>query len=340
MLSSFLTKPDTIIIKDCPTPEPGPGEVRIRLKMTGICGSDVHFFHLGRPDNSPLTLGHEGVGIIDKTGTGVINHAIGDKIVIEPNIPCYNCPECQGGRSNICRNKRIKGVTENGCFAEYVIVPEDFAHKLPSGISDNDAVSIEPAAVALSALIRSKSQPGDTIAVIGLGSVGLLITHIAVAFGYKVLVTDLIKSKVNLAVEMGAIAVKPKTDAKANIDHIQKIFHDEEVISIFECAGSDKVVTLISQVAPRGAEILLMGLTDKMAAINPMSILKNGNFINPSLIYEHPVDYKRTIRLISSGIIHPGFIVSDFYSLNETQKALEQASQGKESKIVIRINPK
>lgn len=207
MLQAKIIFPNDIRLEEVEIPEPGRGEVRVRLIMTGICGSDVHLFHKGRSADDTLTIGHEGLGFIDKTGEGVNPERKGERVVIEPNIPCKDCPECRGGRGNICRNKRIIGVTENGCLSEYVIVPDEFSWKLPKDVKDSDGVAIEPAAVAVSALKRSVAEPGDTILIIGLGAIGLLITHVAVAVGYKVLVTEPVESKMKVATDMGAIPI-------------------------------------------------------------------------------------------------------------------------------------
>ncbi|MBN2480980.1 MAG: alcohol dehydrogenase catalytic domain-containing protein [Bacteroidales bacterium] len=335
MLRATLVKSGSIRLEETLNPEPGRGEVRVRLAMTGICGSDVHLFHKGRPEHDPLTIGHEGLGRIDKTGPDVNPGRTGERIVIEPNIPCMTCPECLSGRGNICRNKRIIGVTENGCLAEYVIVPDSFAWSIPDSISDTDAVTIEPAAVALSAINRSGASPGDTILVIGLGAIGLLITHIALAFGYRVLVVEISENKTKIAVDMGAIPVGKGLNHEEVAERICQTCQEESVKSVFECAGSGKTASMAIKVAPRGSEVILLGLSDKPASFIPMDLAKKGILVSTSLIYDHPSGYEKTIFLVQQGIIHPGFIVSRYFSLKESQKALEEASKGKESKIVI-----
>lgn len=118
---------------------------------------------------------------------------------------------------------------------------------------------------------------------------------------------------------------------------LMQVCQNEEVKSIFKCAGSENSVSLAISVAARGAEVLLLGLSEKPATLKSMELSKKGIRINPSLIYDHPSDYKNTIKLIRTGKIHPGFIVTRYYMLSEVQKALEEASSGLQSKIVIRI---
>jgi threonine dehydrogenase-like Zn-dependent dehydrogenase len=109
---------------------------------------------------------------------------------------------------------------------------------------------------------------------------------------------------------------------------------------VFECAGSEKSASLAIESAPRGAEIILLGLSESAASFNPRLVCRKGNNIIPSLIYDHPIDFRRCIRLIEKGIISPGLIVSRFYPLEDLAKALAEAQKGEESKIVIRINNK
>ena len=337
MLKSFLTEPYNIKVTDVPDLDPQKGEVLIRLTMIGICGSDVHLFKNGHQLKGALTIGHEGIGIIEKVGDGVSSDRLGERVVIEPNIPCYNCPECWGGKSNICRNKRIIGVNETGCFAEYISIPEDFAHYVPDKILDIDAVAIEPATVALAALNRSKAKPGDTIAIIGQGAIGMLLTHLAISLGYKVIVAELIESKIRKAVDMGAIFVKGGDTTEETAAIYESVYHKEEVKVLFECAGSEESAAIAVASAPRGVDIVLVGLSEKISTFNPRMVCRKGNTIYTSLIYDHPFDFKRCIRLIENNIIKPGMIVSSYYPLDELDKALTEVQKGEETKAVIKI---
>jgi L-iditol 2-dehydrogenase len=331
MKAAVLIEPKKIEIREFEIPEPKSGELRIKLTKIGICGSDVHVFLGHRLLANPTIIGHEGIGIIDKFGDGVSERIIGERIVIEPNIPCQNCKHCSKGKGNICPNKRVLGINEAGCFAEYICVPTEYCWQLPHSISDNDAVCIEPTAVALSALSTASCKPGDSIAVIGLGAIGLLLTHIALAFGYKVWVTDIVNAKLKIATDMGAIAVAGEPN------QLNEIWENNDVVAVFECAGSALTASLATAAAPRGSEIILLGLSEKPATFIPLKIAREGIRILPSIIYDHATDFKKAIELIESKIISPGFIISSFTSLEKVQLALELASEGNESKIVVEI---
>lgn len=318
-------------------PEPGVGEVRVKLSLIGVCGSDVHLFLGHRLLDKPTIIGHEGLGYIDKIGAGVSGRNIGERVVIEPNIPCRQCRFCYAGKANICINKRVVGVNEPGCFAEYITLPAGFCWPVPDSVSDADAVTVEPMAVALHALLASNAKPGDTIAVIGLGAIGLLLTHLALALGYQVFVTEISYAKVRLAENLGAIPCCPTGNLDEQGAALAHTWLQNDVCAVFECAGTVVTASLATAAAPRGSEIVLVGLSAKAATFTPLKIAREGIAIVPSIIYDHPFDFKRTLRLIESGVIRPSFIISQQISLDNLQSALETAAKGDDSKILITV---
>ncbi|MCP9763966.1 zinc-dependent alcohol dehydrogenase [Lacihabitans soyangensis] len=335
MKAAFLIKPQKIDFQEIEIPEPAWGEVRVKLQKVGICGSDVHLFLGHRLLEKPTIIGHEGIGIIEKLGPGVENRQLGERVAVEPNVPCQKCKFCQQGRGNICVNKRVKGLNENGCFAEYIVLPEAFAWKIPDEISDEDAVVLEPTAVAVHALFNSKTKPGDTIAIIGLGAIGLLINHLAFSVGYEVLVTEPKQEKLNLATKEGAIAIMTDGNTENQIAQLSEAWESNEVSAVFECAGVSQTASLATSAAPRGSEIILVGLSAGLSTFTPLKIAREGIHIVPSIIYDHPTDFRRAIQLIKSKIITPSKIISSISSFENLQSALELAAEGNESKIVV-----
>ncbi|MBL7818780.1 MAG: alcohol dehydrogenase catalytic domain-containing protein [Saprospiraceae bacterium] len=337
MRASFLEKPNQISIKNTPKPEPKTGEVRIKLHQVGICGSDIHLFQGHRAVAYPLTIGHEGLGFIDTIGEGVEGRTIGERVVIEPNIPCGNCRYCLRGQAKICIHKRTIGLTEAGCFAEYLTVPAAFAHTIPPSVTDADAVTIEPMSVAYHAINLSKTKVGDAIAVIGLGAIGLLVAHLALRLGYKVFVTEINESKVKLIENQGAIPVCPVGTIEEQTAILSQTWFDNDVRAVFECAGTTITTNMTAAAAPRGSNIILLGLSEKPAQFIPLKIVREGITIIPSLICDHPVDFRNVIQLIAAKVIEPSFIVSQYIPLDDLQKGLEWASKGHESKVVVTI---
>lgn len=324
MQAAMLTAPRQINITTVPVPVPRHGEVRIKMKAVGVCGSDIHLFSGHRSDLIyPKIIGHEGYGHVEMLGEGVKHLTLGDRVVIEPNYPCMACEFCLQGRGNICPNKRIVGVLEQGCFAEYAVVPEPFAWRIPEAIRDEDAVVIEPSAVALHAILTSRACPGDTIAVLGLGAIGMLVTHIALQLGYNVVATDPMPQKVTFAETLGAIIRTPDQ------------WESQEVVAIIECSGSADALSFAIEKAPRGSEIVVVGLSERSSSFSEFQVARRGLSLVPSMIYNHPRDFKRTIQLIASGKISPGKIISRRLSFNNVGEALAAASQGLDTKVVM-----
>ncbi|HNP23998.1 MAG TPA: alcohol dehydrogenase catalytic domain-containing protein [Panacibacter sp.] len=337
MKAAYLDRPLTIAISSVPKPEPLAGELCVRLTATGICGSDVHLFRGHRPLPGPTIIGHEGIGVIAGIGDGVAGRSMGERVAIEPNIPCGTCRHCLRGRGNICPDKRVIGQTEAGCFAEYICLPAAFCHTIPDEVSDADAVTIEPMAVAWHALTVSGAQPGEAIAVIGLGSIGLLLTHLGIALGYTVYVVEVNQAKLAIATRLGAIAVDAEPVPAAGSFELKLYWEAAAVCAVFECAGSDVTASLATASAPRGAAVVLVGLSPMPASFVPLIMAREGISIVPSIIYDHPADFEKVIQLIRTGVIRPGFIVSKYMSLDDLQAALELASRGTETKIVISL---
>ncbi len=331
MNAVFLEKPRRLVARDIPMPEPMPGEIRVRLVNVGICGSDVHLFLGHRPMSRPTVIGHEGYGVIDKPGEGVTGRSLGERVVIEPNIPCGRCRFCLRGRGNICPNKRVIGLTENGCFADYICVPAAFCWPVPDDVSAQDAVCVEPMAVSVHALSASSARPGDTIAIVGLGAIGLLLSHLALRLGYRVLVSELNEAKRQKAVDEGAIAVQ------GDAPTLNAIWEAHQVVAVFECAGSAGTASLVTAAAPRGSEIILVGLSEQAATFTPLRIAREGITLLPSLIYQHPTDFRRTIDLIRQQTIRPSTIISGYYPLDQLQEAFDTAAAGTESKLIIEL---
>lgn len=330
MQIAILNSPQHIEIQELNLPEPRLGEVRIKIKQAGICGSDVHFFQGHRKLSQATILGHEAIGYIDKIGEGVENRKLGQRVVIDPNIICGKCNYCKRGKGNICVNKRIIGQTEPGCFAAYVCVPNSAIFNLPDQISDDDAVCIEPMAVAYHALFSSQAKPGDSIAVIGLGSIGMLLTHLAINLGYQVFVHELNAVLLNKACDLGAQRFYDTDYEKVNAFLTQK-----DIQVIFECAGNEKTASFAAEIAPRGSEIILLGLSEKLANYQPLKITREGIQIKGSIIYDHPFDFLRVIELLKSHVINPSLIISQRMPLSSLQEALELASSGHAGKIII-----
>ncbi len=328
MKAALLIAPGKIEINEITPPQLGKDEVLIAPTLLGICGSDVSLFMGHRaPPSYPLLIGHEVVGKVIATGEDVKHLSVGQRVVVEPNYPCGVCSYCAAGRGNICPNKKSLGVTIPGCFAEQFAAPAEFVWAVSDEISDENAVTLEPLAVSLHALWQSGVQIGDTIAVIGCGATGLLLIQAAVSQGVRVFAHDKLESKIEMARKLGA-QINQEAD-------IQKLWKDEGVTTVFECAGATPTVELALNSVPRGGQVILVGLASSQANFTPLKFVREELRVSGSIIYNHPSDFARTIALVEKKVLSPKQIVTHTFPFGEINQALQLASTGKVGKVLL-----
>ena len=330
MKAALLCEPKRVEISEIDEPQLGPDDVRIKPKLTGICGSDISLFMGHRVASEyPLLIGHEVVGNVTAVGVNVERVKIGQRVIVEPNYNCGVCTFCHSGRGNICPNKKSLGVNIPGCFAEQFVAPAEFVWSVPETISDEDAVTMEPLAVSLHAIWQSDARIGDTIAVLGCGATGLLLIQAAIAQGMRVFAHDKLEGKLELARELGA-----QVDQN---QEIPKLWQSEGVTTVFECAGVASTVELALNAVPRGGQIVLLGLSTSQASFVPLKFVREGLRVSGSIIYDHPTDFSKTIALVDNKVLSPKSIVSHTFPFSEISQALTLASTGESGKVVLNM---
>jgi len=326
--AAFLLAPKEMVIRETTEPKLGADQILIEPILTAICGSDISFFAGHRnPPAYPVILGHEVVGKVIAVGSAVTQIASGQRVIVEPNYTCGVCAFCRSGRGNICPNKISLGVTIPGCFAGQFVAPAEFSWLIPETVSNEDAVTIEPLAVSLHALWQSGVRLGDTIAVVGCGSTGLLLIHAAVSQGVRVFAHDKIKEKLDMARRLGA-EISESQD-------VAQLWKSEGITSVFECAGVSATVELALKCAPRGSQIILMGLSSSPASFEPLKFVREGLRVSGSIIYDHPADFAKAIALVEKKVLSPGTIISRTLPFEKIQDAMLLASTGETGKVAM-----
>ena len=203
--AAVLHAPGDVRIEDRPMPEPGPLDVLVEIAAVGVCGSDVHYYEHGRIQTrivrGPHVLGHESAGRVVAVGERVSKHGVGDRVTLEPGLPCGRCRECRTGAYNLCQDVKFLGAPPtDGAFTRYLAMHEDFAHALPDGLSDEAGALMEPLSVALWACERAGVSAGDRVLVTGAGPIGQLSAQVAAARGAtEIVVTDVNPHRLELA---------------------------------------------------------------------------------------------------------------------------------------------
>ncbi len=265
MKALLLTAPSRLEYTDFPDPRPAAGEVLLRIRACGICGSDIHGWDgsSGRR-NPPLIMGHEAAGEIAAVGAGVTDWRPGDRVTFDSTIYCGACPYCRSGQVNLCESRRVVGVSpagykQHGAFAEQLALPARGLYRLPDNLSYPHAAMIEPVSIAVHAVRRAGVKPADTAVVVGAGMIGLFVVQaLRWAGAQRIVAVDLAESRLALARELGATRTF-KSDACDVAAEVAKITGGRGADLAFEVVGLSATVNLALQTLRRGGSAVLVG---------------------------------------------------------------------------------
>ncbi len=244
-----------------------PDDVRIRMLAVGVCGSDIHYYTQGRIGSQevkyPFTVGHEGAGIIVETGPAVTRLKAGDKIAIEPSLPCGHCDQCLSGRSHTCRRIRFLGCPgqAEGALSEFIVMPEANCLLLPDNLNADHGSISEPLAIGVYSVKKSGGVKGLRIGILGFGPIGMSVMLASRADGAeKIYVTDKIDERLEIASkEMVSSASNPLRD------DIVKIIRDREPLGldvVFECCGQQDALDQAVDLLKPGGKIIVAGIPE------------------------------------------------------------------------------
>jgi branched-chain amino acid transport system ATP-binding protein len=303
------------VVDDWAEPEAGPGQVLVGVRGVGICGSDLAlaYGHWALPA-VPWVPGHETFGEIIATGAGVDPGRTGQRVVIEPNIPCLACPACLAGLTSACANRTSLGFSAPGTLAERVAVPAEFAWEVPDDWTDTDAVCAEPLTVALAAIRRVPVEPGRRCLVIGAGSQGALLCVALVAQGVTTYVLEPHPGRRRLAEELGARPAGPAGAGGGDFD------------VVFETSGTAAALTSAVDRVAVGGTVVLIGLNSLPAPLATETVVRRQLRIQGSLTYDHPGDFAATIKLAGPEL-RPSRVLRACYPLAETAAAFRAARE-------------
>ena len=250
-----------IKVEECPIPEINtPNDVIVKIKAVGFCGSDISRYAKLGPHTIGAIFGHELSGEVVKIGQDVTNVKVGDGVAACPTTPCFTCEYCKQGEHSRCEKLLVLGAKEDGGFAEYVRLHSRSVLKLPEGLDFETAAGIEPACVALHGFYRTKIKAGDTVAVFGVGSIGLFAVQCAKIFGAaKVIAIDIFDEKLDIAKELGAdLCINSK---KVDLIKVLKEMTDGKGVDIaVESAGNPFTSAQVLSLPKKGGTVLYMGI--------------------------------------------------------------------------------
>lgn len=251
MKAALYKNSRVVEIEEIKKPEIKDSEVLIKVKYAGICGTDIHIYKGLHPRaTAPLVMGHEFSGIVEEIGINKKNIKIGDQVVINPLISCGNCFPCREGHPHICPNLNLVGIDQNGGFAEYTKVNSDKLFKIPNSLPMDLAALMEPVAVAVHAVRKSRLSLGDKVAVIGGGPIGQLISQICKINGASsVIMLEINSERVKFAKKFGIITT---TSLKESIRKIKEVTRGKGADIVYEAVGIQETYNYTTDLVKAG----------------------------------------------------------------------------------------
>lgn len=342
MKAAVLYAPYDLRIEEIPKPEIGCGEVLVRIRAVGICGSDIHFYTTGRCSGfivkEPLILGHECSGEIVEIGDDVDNVKIGDKVAVEPGFPCGRCYYCRIGRYNLCPDIVFYGAPPiHGAFREYTPAKASFVYRIGGDISFEEAALIEPLAVGMQAVKRSGMMSGSTVAVFGCGPVGLLTLQVALASGASpIIAIDPIEYRVELAEKLGATYTVNPVETSV-VEYVDKLTNGIGVDVVFEVSGNPKAFNDALKIVRRGGVIVQVGMFEENVTFDPALIIDKE--IDIRGVFRYANVYEQAIKLASSGRIKLKPLITHIFPLDRIKEAFDTIVEKRGNPVKVIVKP-
>lgn len=328
MKAIVLTEPKRMELREMPMPSPGKGEVLVRVRQVGICGSDYSKYlgYLG--GILPVIPGHEAIGEIAAVGPEVEGVRIGERVAIQPNFACGTCEICKSGLENICPNKIRLGIDSNGAFAEYVVVPRRYVWSLPDELSDSDAALIEPLAVAVHGISKFPPTAKDRVLIYGAGAIGMFFVQLAVLSGAHVTVIEIAEQRLEVARKLGATETFNSAEALEAASGAFTV--------VYETSGWPGALRQIINWCAPAARILLTGLPKEDSTFPTTLITRKELRIQGAIIYRD--EFGEAIDLLKNGKIRTDLFITNVYPLEELPKVIVDFPSPSRVKDLIRIS--
>lgn len=324
-------------IEKVPIPALPSGYLLIAMRSVGICGSDVHYWTEGRIGDfivrKPMVLGHEGAGVVRVVADDVTDFAPGDRVAIEPGIPCSSCIQCREGRYNLCADVKFAATPPvNGSLANFVSHPANFCYKLPPMISFDEAALFEPLSVAIHACRRGTVRLGQTVFVAGAGPIGLLTMLVAKSCGAReVIITDVDSDRLQVAKEMGAdktVVTHSEGDPKITV---QGITADV----CLDATGVESAIKTCVYAAKRGGVVVLIGMGKPEVSIPVLEASVRELDIRG--VFRYCNTYPAALDLVATGKVNLKRLVTHRFKMMDAEDAFQVAHDrsSKAIKVVI-----
>ncbi len=299
MKAAMFYNPGEMGVIEIEKPGLSADEILLKVHAAGFCGTDYSIYHGTFFAKFPLILGHEYAGEVVEIGEGVEGFEIGDKVVADPNIFCGKCFYCRKGEVHLCKSMKSLGVTINGGFAEYSVVPVSNAYKLGNNISYEEGALIEPLACCTRGIEQANIRLGDKVVILGAGAIGNMMIQLAKSYGAsKIIVSEVINNRGELALKLGADYVFDPLTVDVEKE-IKKIFPEGADI-VIECTGNAAVQERSIYMVRRGGTVVIFASSpeDQIISVSPFYLYHNA--IKMIGTVNNPFTHEKAINLVSS----------------------------------------
>jgi (R,R)-butanediol dehydrogenase/meso-butanediol dehydrogenase/diacetyl reductase len=340
-------------VEDVPVPTPGRGEVRLRVSLCGICGTDLEEYRhgplvipVGRPHGltgrqAPLTMGHEFTGVIEALGPGVDGLREGDRVAPDIVLFCNACVFCRQHQYALCEKWAAIGLHTDGGLAEFVTVPAFACVRLPDSLSDAEAALVEPTEVAVRAVNKAPPRLGDVVAVLGGGPIGLLTLQVSRAAGAgEVVLIEPRPARRALALELGAAAALDPAD-RDWMEDLRRRAGGLGPDVVFECAGRSDSASLAIRMARKGGRIVLVGITGGQVPIDVLDLLIGEKTVIGTIQHHYDEDLPAAVRLLADGRVRGLPLVTGEIALCDVvRRGFEALTDPEQEHLKILVNPR
>lgn len=334
MIAAVLQGARDLRLQSRPSLKPGPGEAVIQVKAAGLCGTDYRIWTGERVVAYPRVMGHEFIGTVLAVGPGVDGLPIGERVAVEPNYSCGECPLCGEGNRNLCLSRTAVGIDVDGGFAEEARVPAGCCWAAPAGILDEELMLAEPLAVVVRAVRRGQPEEGETAAVLGVGTLGLLAIQVLKARGVRVLAVGRSDRRLPLASELGADAVTTLVGG-AHVAAARALSGREGVDLVVETAGTAPAVAQAVELCRPGGRIVLTGLPHEPTELNFFWVVRRELRIIGSMIYQN--EFQEAMRLLATGAVAVDRLLTHRFPLEEIRDAFEAQHSPESIKVALTL---
>ena len=334
MKAAILHGPRDLRVESLRDPRPEPGEVVVRMTAAGLCGTDYEIWSGARPVAYPRIMGHELVGRVEATASDVTRVSPGDPVVVEPNYSCGHCPLCREGNRNLCLSRTTIGINADGGFAELVRVPARCCWRATAGAASDALLLAEPLAVVVRAVARGEPKPGETAAIVGAGTLGLLALQVLRARGARVMVTSRSRRRFALATELGADATHATLEGRL-ADAARRFAGREGVDLVVETAGTAEAVTHALELVRPGGRVVLTGLPHEPTSVSFFSVVRREITLTGSMIYQD--EFPEALRLVESGAVQTTPLITHRFGLERIGEAFAAHADPSSIKVALEI---